>query len=169
MSTRRMLVAVAVMLFLFIAVPSFAQLPRLACPPTTPITLTGRGGEVGASLLLLFDGRYVGGGAVKPGGWWSIPLVVAPATPAGDHLVRVEVRGTRQILSQVVCVVPGAGAIVPTATPTPGTCDPSYPDVCIAPGPPDLDCPEVPYTNIRVTGDDPHGLDADHDGIGCED
>lgn len=47
-------------------------------------------------------------------------------------------------------------------------CDPSYPDVCIAPPPPDLDCGEIEYRNFRVTGDDPHRFDGDKDGIGCE-
>ena len=51
---------------------------------------------------------------------------------------------------------------------TPPTCDPSYPDVCIAPYPPDLDCGEIGYSNFRVIGDDPHGFDRDNDGIGCE-
>ena len=48
------------------------------------------------------------------------------------------------------------------------SCDPSYPDVCIAPYPPDLDCDEIFYSNFRVTGSDPHGFDKDNDGIGCE-
>jgi micrococcal nuclease len=48
------------------------------------------------------------------------------------------------------------------------SCDPSYPDVCIAPYPPDLDCDEIPYKNFRVVGSDPHGFDRDKDGIGCE-
>jgi len=48
------------------------------------------------------------------------------------------------------------------------TCDPSYPDVCIPPYPPDLDCDEIYYSNFRVTGTDPHGFDTDYDGIGCE-
>jgi micrococcal nuclease len=52
--------------------------------------------------------------------------------------------------------------------PAPGNCDPSYPDVCIAPPPPDLDCPQVPFRRFRVVGADPHRFDADRDGIGCE-
>jgi hypothetical protein len=28
--------------------------------------------------------------------------------------------------------------------------------------------PEISYKNFRVTGIDPHGFDADNDGIGCE-
>jgi micrococcal nuclease len=51
--------------------------------------------------------------------------------------------------------------------PTSG-CDPSYPDVCIPPAPPDLDCPQIPDRRFTVVGADPHGFDGDHDGVGCE-
>jgi len=47
-------------------------------------------------------------------------------------------------------------------------CDPSYPDVCIALYPPDLDCGEIGYSNFKVIQPDPHGFDGDKDGIGCE-
>ncbi len=47
-------------------------------------------------------------------------------------------------------------------------CDPSYPDFCIPPNSPDLDCADMPRRQFRVVGDDPHGLDRDSDGIGCE-
>jgi micrococcal nuclease len=47
-------------------------------------------------------------------------------------------------------------------------CDPSYPDVCIVSPPPDLNCDDVPYNDIKVVGDDPHGFDREGDGIGCE-
>lgn len=54
---------------------------------------------------------------------------------------------------------------------TRSNCDSSYPDVCIPPyekvG--DLDCADVPFTDIRVVGSDPHGFDGrDNDGVGCE-
>ena len=48
------------------------------------------------------------------------------------------------------------------------SCDPSYPDVCIPPSPPDLDCGEIQYTNFKVLPPDPHRFDGDKDGIGCE-
>jgi len=48
------------------------------------------------------------------------------------------------------------------------SCDPSYPDVCIAPSPPDLDCKDVPYRKFTVLPPDPHRFDGDKDGIGCE-
>jgi len=49
-----------------------------------------------------------------------------------------------------------------------GNCDLSYPDVCIPPPPPDLDCKDVPYKNFRVLAPDPHRFDGNHDGRGCE-
>lgn len=55
----------------------------------------------------------------------------------------------------------------PTIAPV-ANCDPSYPDVCIPPPPPDLNCNDVPYKNFRVLPPDPHKFDKNKDGIGCE-
>jgi micrococcal nuclease len=54
-----------------------------------------------------------------------------------------------------------------SGTPSAG-CHPSYPNVCIPPPPPDLDCADMPYRGFRVLPPDPHGFDGDNDGIGCE-
>ena len=73
---------------------------------------------------------------------------------------------------------PAGGALVPpdhrpdTTPPGPhaaafATCDPSYPDACIPPPPPDLDCDDVSFRNFAVTRGDPHGFDDDGDGRGC--
>ena len=62
----------------------------------------------------------------------------------------------------------GIGCEGNPSPPPPPHCDPSYPKVCIPSPPPDLDCDEVPEKNFKVTGSDPHGFDADNDGIGCE-
>jgi hypothetical protein len=48
-------------------------------------------------------------------------------------------------------------------------CDSSYPDFCIPPPPPGLNCDDVDDTNFEVVGSDPHDFDRDNDGIGCED
>lgn len=56
----------------------------------------------------------------------------------------------------------------PTTTDGGGNCDPSYPDVCIPPRPPDLNCGDISHRNFTVVGSDPHGFDGDNDGIGCE-
>ena len=50
---------------------------------------------------------------------------------------------------------------------TSSRCDSSYPDVCIPPPPPDLDCADI-GRKVRVAGADPHRLDGDGDGWGCE-
>jgi len=50
---------------------------------------------------------------------------------------------------------------------TGGGCDPSYPDACIPSPPPDLDCKDVGQ-KVRVRPPDPHRLDGDGDGWGCE-
>jgi len=63
-----------------------------------------------------------------------------------------------------------------TTSPTPspavpnnnGTCDPSYPSVCIPPAPPDLDCGDITERRFVVRPPDPHRFDGDGNGIGCE-
>ena len=71
---------------------------------------------------------------------------------------------------------PAAAPRVSTAAPAPrpaagpsGGCDPAYPDVCIPPGPPDLDCGDIAERRFRVLAPDPHRFDGnDRDGLGCE-
>ncbi|HET9422558.1 MAG TPA: DUF2510 domain-containing protein [Nocardioides sp.] len=50
--------------------------------------------------------------------------------------------------------------------PAGGGCAPGY-TPCVPPYPPDVDCPDVDGP-VRVSGPDPHGLDADGDGVACE-
>lgn len=82
---------------------------------------------------------------------------------------------------------PATPAPTPTRTPAPVTpappppppptsnCDPSYPDVCIPRGAADYDCaggtgngPNYIRGPIRVLPPDPHDLDRDGNGIGCQ-
>jgi uncharacterized repeat protein (TIGR01451 family) len=54
-----------------------------------------------------------------------------------------------------------------------GNCDAHYPGVCIPPVPPDLDCADLSFRQFRVLHDgpttpDPHSLDNNFDGIGCQ-
>jgi micrococcal nuclease len=66
--------------------------------------------------------------------------------------------------SSAAAAPPSTQALVPGST-----CHPAYPVGCIPPGPPDLDCGDI---RRRVQVDhahgDPHRLDADSDGWGCE-
>ncbi|HEX2204371.1 MAG TPA: hypothetical protein VHG91_13765 [Longimicrobium sp.] len=48
-------------------------------------------------------------------------------------------------------------------------CHASYPDFCIPPPPPDLNCPNIRGPKpFRVRAPDPHRFDRDRDGWGCE-
>jgi uncharacterized repeat protein (TIGR01451 family) len=67
---------------------------------------------------------------------------------------------------------PGPGPGSPPPPPSAGGCHPSYPSVCIPPPPPDLDCADIPYRDfaapLNVPDPDPHDLDGDEDGVGCQ-
>ncbi len=73
----------------------------------------------------------------------------------------------------VTCATPEPVAAVPAPAPlvgsaSGGSCDPSYPTVCIPPGPPDLDCGDISFRRFTVLAPDPHRFDGNHDGVGCE-
>ena len=114
-------------------------------------------------------------------GFWS------PSTCNGDTSQPAAVAGSAVYLPLVQKAVPMvAPTVEPTATtaptateepssvlPTPTrttgpNCHPSYPTVCIPPPPPDLDCGDIPHRRFPVRPPDPHRLDGDSDGIGCE-
>ena len=63
---------------------------------------------------------------------------------------------------------PPTSTTTTTTTTKPPNCDPSYPDFCIPPPPPDLNCPDIPQKNFKVLPPDPHRFDGDKDGVGCE-
>jgi hypothetical protein len=91
-----------------------------------------------------------------------IPTPTQLATPASKTTSPTKVTPTST-------KSPTTRAPIPTATVKPVTkCDPSYPDVCIPPPPPDLNCSNIPYKRFRVLPPDPHGFDRDGNGIGCE-
>ncbi len=69
---------------------------------------------------------------------------------------------------------PPPASPLPIAPPisTTTNCAASYPDVCIPPPPPDLDCGQITHRRFRVVhtvaSPDPHRFDGDRDGVGCE-
>jgi len=60
----------------------------------------------------------------------------------------------------------------PTPTPMPDPragCDPSYPTLCLPTGVGDtVNCSDIFQRNFPVLPPDPHRLDTDKDGVGCE-
>jgi uncharacterized repeat protein (TIGR01451 family) len=95
--------------------------------------------------------------------------VVVRASAAGSLVASVSAAS----LTQDPDTANNAVSVTTTVTSPPrGNCAASYPDVCIPPPPPDLDCAQIPYRNFRVIytvpDPDPHRFDGDRDGIGCE-
>jgi micrococcal nuclease len=66
----------------------------------------------------------------------------------------------------------GSGSTAVPLVPPTRHCDPGYAGACVPPSPPDLDCADLRALGldlpVRVTGSDPHRLDGDGDGLGCE-
>jgi len=78
-------------------------------------------------------------------------------TDALDEVLRLSVEAKKSVLIHI-----------PSPAVAQNNCSPSYPDVCIAPAPPDLDCKDISHQNFEVVAPDPHKFDGDEDGIGCE-
>jgi hypothetical protein len=102
------------------------------------------------------------------------PEALAPGEPATTTTVAepAETGGPADETAQNAA--PSSATVAGAPTPDGGArvraqqCEPSYPDICLPPGP-DLDCTEIDDRNFSVPGDDPFGFDRDGNGIGCED
>ena len=118
-------------------------------------------------------GKFVNYEMVKAGyaqsGSWPPDIACDSTFAASDKVARLNHIGMWALAPTAVAkatIIPFV-PIVPTAL-IKGNCSPSYPDFCIPPPPPDLDCKDIPAKRFRVLAPDPHGFDGDHDGIGCE-
>lgn len=125
------------------------------------------------------DGAHVNLAMARDG--YAVPLTVPPNVAHSDAFVAAaaEAREAARGLWSA-CGDEATPAPTTTGTPDPTTtgpgagpgagvgCDPAYPDVCIPPSPPDLDCGDIPHRRFRVLPPDPHRFDGGGDGIGCE-
>lgn len=111
---------------------------------------------------LAADGRSVSHELIRQG--WARTLTIPPDVRCADELVALQ----REAQAAGRALWAQAGAAPPPTIAPAGNCDPAYPDVCIAPPPPDLNCRDIPYRRFRVLPPDPHRFDADGNGIGCE-
>ena len=89
---------------------------------------------------------------------------------AGTYNVDLTVTdSTLQTASDSILITVEEPLFSPSPTiPEEPVCDPSYPDLCIPPPPPDLGCDDVSASNFEVLPPDPHGFDGNNDGVGCE-
>ncbi len=104
-------------------------------------------------------------------GWWGACHTIVPvASPPPAPPVAPPTTATTTTVS-----TPTTTGTTTEETPPPplgGSCHASYPDFCIPPPPPDKNCSDFTQKNITVRHDvpnpDPHGLDGNKDGKGCE-
>lgn len=75
---------------------------------------------------------------------------------------------TRMVVEPAPTATPGPSPMATTTAKASEACDAAYPTICIPPPPPDLDCAEVTFRDFVVLAPDPHRLDGDGDGLGCE-
>jgi micrococcal nuclease len=151
-------------------------------PPGTAVRLvydvdrTDRYGRTLAYVYRLSDGLFVNVALVRDG---YARIATYPPNVAHVEEIRAAETEAREAGRGLWGGCPAGGTVSTTATtaavvsPAPlaggaGACDPSYPDVCIPPAPPDLDCGQITPRRFRVLGADPHRFDSDGDGVGCE-
>lgn len=103
-------------------------------------------------------------------GVWAPACAVLPPTTTGTTTTEVTTTTSTETTSSSTTTTTTTSTSATTTTAP--NCAPSYPDVCIPPPPPDLDCGQISYRNFRVIynvpSPDPHRFDGDRDGVGCE-
>jgi ABC-type Fe3+-hydroxamate transport system substrate-binding protein len=113
---------------------------------------------------------------------WSLALValtLSVSACVSDEPLDEEPAGTTTTavedglpFASTTTAAPTTTAVPTTTAPPPpparaASCDPNYAGACVPPYPPDVDCGDVGQP-VQVVGSDPHGLDRDADGAGCE-
>lgn len=162
------------------AVPTVATQPATTTATATanrnanlrsgPGTTYAVAGSVRTGQALTLTGRNQAGDWLQVAdGTWVAAFLVNNA-PAGLPVVGAS---TTQALPPASAPAQPTALPAPTATAVPApvatsACDPSYPTLCIPPNSPDLDCPDIGAKNFPVLSPDPHRLDRDKDGVGCE-
>ena len=143
--------------------PAINRNANLRAGPGTSYAIVG---QARVNQFITIIGQNGAGGWLQmQNGTWIASFLVDNA-PSG-----LQVTDVRQAVPQAIAPQP---VVAPTAIPqtaapqTTGNCDPSYPDFCIEPSPPDLDCGDISRKNFTVFQPDPHRFDRDRDGIGCE-
>lgn len=152
-------------------------------PPGTPIRLSydverlDRFERTLAYVYRLVDGLFVNTAMARDG--FALQLTIPPNVAKADEFrsavaeARTARRGLWAACQSTTTRATTPPARAPVATIPPATaladCSAAYPDVCIPPAPPDLDCGEISYRRFRVLPPDPHEFDGnDNDGLGCE-
>lgn len=138
-------------------------------PPGTPVRLVfdvERYDRYDRTLAYVYrrsDSRFVNEVMVREG--YALAYTVPPNVAHADDFARWQAEARTADRGLWAACPAGGGSPAPSAA---GGCDAAYPDVCIPPPPPDLDCADVTPRRFRVVPPDPHRFDGDGDGVGCE-
>jgi competence protein ComEC len=142
--------------------PTAEAISRLRAVPST-IWCTDVNGSTRASISS--SGKLTWSASDQKAPWWSS----AAQKPTGSCVGRSA--------NQPPPPTPPPPTTPPPTTPTPPPspqCDPHYSGACVPPFPPDLNCADLRALGLAlpvrvvVIGQDPHELDRDLDGLGCE-
>jgi micrococcal nuclease len=149
--------------------------------PGTPVRLVGdveptdRYGRTLAYVVRAEDDLFVNLALVAEG--YALVATYPPNVAHVDELVAAQARARDAGLGLwSACPGPDAPATTTTAPAGDGapgepsggaTCSSSYPTLCLPPAP-DLDCGDLAERRFPVLPPDPHRLDGNGDGVGCE-
>ena len=143
--------------------PTINRSANLRAGPGTSFAAVGQG-RANQSVTIIGQNGAGDWLQIENGHW--IARFLVNNVPSGLQVKDVPLAVPQAIAPQPVAL--------PTAVPqaaapqTASNCDPSYPDFCIPPSPPDLDCGDIGRKRFTVLQPDPHRFDGDRDGIGCE-
>lgn len=121
-------------------------------------------GRTLAYIYRVSDGLFVNAELVREG--YAQAYTVPPNVAHADEFVALQ-RRAREAGRGLWGTCDDAPVPAPAGQPS-DECDASYPDACIPPPPPDLDCSDVIERSFSVEGADPHRFDSDGNGLGCE-
>lgn len=112
------------------------------------------------------DGQLLNAAIVRAG--WARAKLYPPDDGRWAQVQRAERRARRagRGIWRRCEIAGGADGSTPDPDDRAGDCDPNY-SGCVPRHPPDVDCDRVDGP-VRVLGADPHALDGNHDGMGCE-
>jgi cytoskeletal protein RodZ len=92
----------------------------------------------------------------------------APTTTTAAPTTTTAATTTTTTAPTTTTTAPTTTTAAPTTTTVAKNCHSSYPDFCIPPPPPDLNCGDISQKRFTVLPPDPHRFDGDKDGVGCE-
>lgn len=124
-------------------------------------------------LILRAEGPFAGpeGPIVRvwfvDGTWQDVPLLLGPLPVPQGAAPDLPGPNGPPPLPAVSGSATGGARGAPAGRGEDG-CDPSYPDICLPPAPPDLNCQDIPFRYFTVLPPDPHRFDVDGNGLGCE-